>query len=135
MSLIEWSDDYSVKVREMDDQHKKLVGMINDLHDAMKTGKGKDAIEKILNGLADYVDIHFSAEENLMKTHGFPEYLKQKAKHDELTKQVQDFKSKFHAGESVLTVEVMSFLKDWLLLHIKGMDKKYGPFLNSKGIS
>ena len=135
MSLIQWSDEYSVKVREMDDQHKKLVGMINDLHEAMKSGKGKDVMEKILNGLADYVGIHFSAEENLMKTHGFPEYQQQKAKHAELTRQVQDFQSKFQAGQAVITVEVMSFLKDWLMVHIKGMDKKYGPFLNSKGIS
>ncbi len=92
-------------------------------------------IENILNGLADYVSIHFSAEENLMKTHGFPEYLQQKAKHADLTRQVMDFRSQFHSGKAVLTIEVMNFLKDWLMLHIKGMDKKYGPFLNSKGIS
>ena len=135
MALIDWSDDYSVKVREMDDQHKKLIGMINDLHEAMKSGKGKEAVEKILNGLVDYVGMHFSAEENLMKTHGFPEYMQQKAQHAELTKQVLDFQNKFHSGQAVLTVEVMSFLKDWLVVHIKGSDKKYGPFLNSKGIS
>lgn len=134
MALIEWSDEYSVKVQEMDDQHKKLIGIINDLHAAMKAGKGKDSLEATVKGLVDYVSIHFAAEEKLMKTNGYPEYLQQKAKHDELTKQVLDFQKSFHDGKAILTVEMMSFLKDWLIHHIKGMDKKYGPFLNSKGV-
>ena len=57
MSLIQWSDEYSVMVREMDDQHKTLVGMINDLHEAMKSGKGKDKMMFCIDnraGSADY---------------------------------------------------------------------------------
>lgn len=135
MALIEWSDEYSVRVQEMDSQHKKLVAMINDLHDAMKAGKGKDVLEAIIKGVVDYAGVHFADEERLLKTHGYAEHLQQRTKHQELNKQVQEFHRNFGSGKTVLTVEVMQFLKDWLVTHIKGMDKKYGPYLNGKGVS
>lgn len=134
MALIEWSDEYSVGVAEMDKQHKKLVAMINDLHDAMKSGRGKDSIDKILSELVEYSSTHFMAEETLMKTYGFPGYELQKECHAELTSKVLDLQNKFRDRQAVLTVELMSFLKEWLIVHIQGMDKKYGPFLRSKGI-
>ena|SRR5271157_3277584 len=135
MAMLNWSDEYSVMVKEMDEQHKKLVGMINDLHEAMKTGKGKDVMEKILKSLVDYTVTHFSSEEKLMQSNDYPGFLAQKSQHEALTKQVLDFQKKYHEGKAVVSVEIMNFLKDWLVNHITGSDKKYGPFLNKKGIS
>ncbi|HMK59743.1 MAG TPA: bacteriohemerythrin [Dissulfurispiraceae bacterium] len=134
MALIDWSDNYSVNVKAMDDQHKKLVSIINELNDSMKTGKSKDVMEKILKGLVDYTITHFSAEEALMKNSGYPGYANQKSQHEDLVKKVQDYQNKYHSGQMVMGVEIMSFLKDWLLNHISGLDKKYGPYLNEKGI-
>lgn len=133
MALIEWADEYSVDVPEMDDQHRKLIGLINDLHDAMRSGKGKDSIDRILKELVDYSNIHFTAEEDLIKAHGYTGYQRQKESHAELTRKVLDFQSKFRDRQAVLTVELMSFLKDWLIVHIVGMDKQYGQFIKSKG--
>jgi len=134
MALMTWSNDLSVNVTQIDEQHKKLVGMLNDLHDAMKQGKGSDTSGKVLSGLVEYVASHFATEEKLMKEHAYPEYLKHKLEHDSLTKQALDLQKQFHEGKPVLTVELMKFLKDWLSNHILGTDKKYGPYLNSKGI-
>jgi hemerythrin len=133
MALIAWNDTYSVKVKEMDDQHKKLIDMINDLHDAMKVGKGKEVIGKVLNGLMDYTRRHFTAEENLMKIHGYPGYEDQRKAHNILVNQVEDLRKKFTDG-GVQSQQVITFLKDWLMNHIKGMDQKYGAHLNSKGV-
>lgn len=135
MAIIDWSDEYSVSVKEMDEQHKKLIAMINELNEAMKSGKGKDVMEKILKNLVDYTVTHFASEEKLMQSGDYPGYLAQKSQHEALTKQVIEFQTKYHEGKAVLSVEIMSFLKDWLVNHIKGSDKKYGPFLNKKGIS
>lgn len=135
MAFISWSENYSVLVKEMDDQHKKLVVIINDLNDAMKEGKSKEVMEKILKGLVDYTVFHFASEEKLMQSNAYPGYLQQKSQHEELTKKVMDFQKNLHSGKMVMGVEVMNFLKDWLMNHIKGMDSKYGPFLNNKGIS
>lgn len=135
MALIDWSDNYSVNVKVMDDQHKKLINIINELNDSMKAGRSKDVMEKILKGLVDYTITHFSAEETLMKNNNYPGYTNQKSQHEALIKKVQDYQSKYQSGRMVMGVEIMSFLKDWLLNHISGSDKKYGPFLNEKGIS
>lgn len=134
MALFVWSDKFSVNIKEIDEQHKKLVSLVNDLHIAMQTGKGKELLGKILQNLIDYTAKHFAHEEHLMKKHGFAEYLKHKAEHEKLVSQVLDFQKKFQAGSAVLTLEIMSFLKDWVSKHIVETDKKFGPFLNSKGI-
>jgi hemerythrin-like metal-binding protein len=69
-----------------------------------------------------------------MESHQYPDLTNHKAEHDRFTKTVLDFQSKFHANEIGLTIEVMDFLKDWLSKHILGVDKKYAPFLNAKGV-
>jgi hemerythrin len=134
MALITWNDNYSVQVKQFDDQHKKLVGMVNDLHDAMKVGKGKEVVEKVLAGLILYTKSHFADEEKLMKLHNYPGYEEQKKEHNLLAIKVLDLQSNLREGKAVLSQPVMTFLKDWLQNHIQGDDKKYGPFFNSKGI-
>jgi hemerythrin len=134
MALITWSDSFSVHVKEMDDQHRKLVEMINQLHDAMKVGKGKEVVGKVLTGLTDYTRRHFTSEENLMRIHGYSGYDEQKKAHDNLVSQVEDIRKKYSEG-SLQSQQVISFLKDWLVRHIQGMDRDYGPHLNSKGLN
>ncbi len=134
MALITWNSNYSVKVKQFDDQHKKLIGMVNDLHDSMKVGKGKEALEKILSGLIQYTSTHFSDEERLMKQHNYPGFEQHKKEHNLLVIQVLELQKNFHDGKAILTQSVMTFLKDWLQKHILSEDKNYGPFLNNKGI-
>jgi hemerythrin len=135
MALITWNESFSVKVKQFDDQHKKLIDMVNELHDAMKVGKGKDVLEKILAGLIQYTVTHFANEERLMKQHNYPEYEQHKKEHNLLTLQVNDVQRKFREGGAVLSQSVLQFLKEWLQNHIQGTDKNYAPFLNGKGIA
>ncbi len=135
MAFFEWSDQLSVKVGKMDEQHKVLMSLINELHEAMKTGMGKEATGKTLKRLIEYTKTHFATEEALMRQHGYPGLDLQKAEHAKLTQQVLDFDKDYNAGKITLTMEVMAFLKQWLNDHIGNTDKKYGPYLNSKGIS
>ncbi len=135
MPLFQWTPELSVNVKEIDNQHRKLVDLINLLHDSMKSGKGKDVMGKVLNDLADYTVYHFGTEERLFQKYGYIEYPQHKKEHDELTKQALDVKSKFEAGQTTVTIEVMNFLKDWLNHHIRYSDKKYSAFLNSKGVN
>lgn len=134
MALITWNESYSVKVKQFDDQHKKLIDMMNELHDAMKIGKGKDALEKILAKLIQYTVTHFANEERLMKQHNYPNYEQHKKEHNLLTLQVSDVQKQYHEGNAVITMAVMTFLKEWLQTHIQGTDKGYAPFLNGKGV-
>ncbi|HYA86104.1 MAG TPA: bacteriohemerythrin [Nitrospirota bacterium] len=135
MALITWSNDLSVNIKEFDEEHKKLISMVNDLHSAMGSGKGKEVMGPILVRLVDYTKTHFAAEEQLMRKHEYPGYVSHKSLHDDLTKQVMDLQNKFQEGRMLVTVQVMNFLKDWLSNHIQNTDKKYGPYLNGKGIA
>ena len=132
--LFPWSDTYNVKIGIVDIQHKKLVSIINELHQAMVGGHGKEKLGSILANLIDYTKMHFATEEKLMESRGYPDYPDHKGEHDRLTGKVVEFQRKFQANEVGLTIEVMDFLKDWLSKHIMGSDKRYGPFLNAKGV-
>jgi hemerythrin len=68
-----------------------------------------------------------------MQQHGYPEYTKHKAEHVTLTNQALQIQKDFKAGKS-LPSNLLMFLKDWLMKHICGDDKKYGPYFNSKGV-
>jgi hemerythrin len=134
MSLMTWSPTLSVNVKQFDDQHIKLVNMLNELYDASKEGKGKEVLGKVLNDLIDYSASHFIDEERLMVEHAYPDMAHHKAIHDNLVKQVIELQQKFTSGQAILTLDVMMFLKDWLVTHIQVTDKKYSAYLNSKGI-
>lgn len=132
--LLNWNDSFSVNVGEVDNQHKKLVSLINRLHEAMGQGKSKEVLAAILAELVNYTKIHFAYEERLMQTHGYPDLAAHKLQHDRLTSQVMEFAQEFSAGRTMLSIDLMHFLKNWLQTHIKGTDKKYSPFLASKGV-
>lgn len=134
MSIIEWTQKLSVSVEELDRQHKKLVNLINQLHDSMRVGKGRDVLGSILNDLTDHTVYHFETEEKLLLDNMYPAYAMHKKEHNDLTRQVKEIKTKFDQGDTALTEEFMGFLKDWLNNHIMQADKKYADFLNSKGI-
>jgi hemerythrin len=132
--LFPWSDTYSVKIGIIDMQHKNLVNILNELHQAMVSGQGKQYLGKVLSDLIKYTQVHFKTEESFMQSHQYPEYTYHQSEHDHLTRTVLDFQGKFQRNEVGLTIELMEFLKDWLVKHILGSDKKYGPFLNAHGV-
>ncbi|HEX8947628.1 MAG TPA: bacteriohemerythrin [Dissulfurispiraceae bacterium] len=134
MALMTWDGKFSVNIKEIDDQHKKLFDLVNNLHDAMKAGKGKEAVGKVLNELISYTVYHFGTEEKLFQQYGYPEQTKHKKEHEDLTKKATDLKGKFDKGDIAITIEVMNFLRDWLNTHILRTDKAYSAFLNGKGL-
>lgn len=134
MALFEWHATYSVGIDEADKQHKMLVDTLNEVYEAMRDRATEDVIDGILKGLTDYVGVHFSFEEQLMKKHGFPGYDQHKQQHEDFKAKVGDFLKKREEGKLMLSMEVMNFLKDWLKSHIMDSDKKYGEFFKEKGV-
>jgi hemerythrin-like metal-binding protein len=135
MPIMQWNEKMSVGVAALDNDHKKLVDLVNQLYDAIQAGKGNDALGKILDGLINYTVFHFKNEEQLFAKTGYPASEGHKKEHEDLTKQVLAVQAKFKSGAAgTLTLEVMNFLRNWLITHIQGSDKKYGPHLNGKGV-
>ncbi|MDD3628037.1 MAG: bacteriohemerythrin, partial [bacterium] len=81
MALIEWTKELSVNFSTIDSQHKKLIGLINKLHDAMKEGKGSAVLDEVINEMSDYAKIHFETEEKYMEKFKFPELVAHREKH------------------------------------------------------
>jgi len=108
--------------------------MINDLDDAMRQGKGKEVLGKIISGLFTYAGTHFKTEENYFDRYNYPEANPHRKEHEDFTRKVAEFKHKFDTTKITLSIEVMNFLSDWLQNHIKVVDKKYSPFLREKGL-
>lgn len=134
MAFISWNENLSVDVKMFDEQHKQLIGLINNLHDAMSQGKGAAALGTVLNELIDYTKTHFADEEKIMKQYNYPSYGLHVIEHRNLTDKVVELQNKYNHGNMVLSMDVMQFLKDWLTHHILETDKKYGVFYRSKGI-
>jgi hemerythrin len=135
MTLMTWTEKLSVGVGVLDEDHKKLVAMVNELYDAMQAGHGKDKLGRILDGLVQYTKFHFAREEKFFAETGYPASAPHKQQHEALTKQVLEVQKKYAAGATAtLSVDVMQFLKNWLITHIQGSDQKYREHLNGKGI-
>ncbi len=134
MPLINWEERFSVGIQRLDQHHKTMVAMVNELHDAMKVGQGRKVVGEIVQRLANYTRSHFAAEEQLFDLHGYPEAKLHREEHNALVAKVDQWQRDLAAGRPAVTFEVANSLRDWLLHHILESDKKYGPYLNAKGV-
>lgn len=133
MSVL-WDPRYSVDVREIDDQHKKLFEIINKLDDHMRLGKGKEILGSVLREMVNYTKIHFATEERILRDSGYPDYDQHKAVHEKITDRVSTIHKEYLEGNgSHMSIETMNYLNNWLAKHILGTDQKYSPHLNGKG--
>lgn len=135
MALFPWNEKYSVGVREMDSQHKVLVDILNELFEAMQANKSKEILGTIISKLVNYTKTHFTNEERIMERYGYPDLAAQKKEHLAFINKITEYKNDFESGKVAMSVSITSFLKDWLINHISGIDKKYGPFFNEKGLN
>jgi hemerythrin-like metal-binding protein len=134
MALFTWNDEYSVGVQSIDKQHKKLFGMVNELHDAMSAGKGSQLAPAIIERLANYAQEHFAHEEDMMKLAKYPDFANHRAEHDKLVGEVARMARGIGDGSVGLAMRLQEFLCNWLKTHIAQRDKKYRGHLQVAGI-
>ena len=130
MALITWTKEaYGTNVAVADEQHQELFRLLNGLHETA-AGGDRAAIGKQLDGLIDYVVMHFQTEEKLMQEKAYADFAAHKAEHDKLVGTCAGLQKKFHAGEAEVNQDTTRFVKDWLDTHIPKVDKPYAPCLN-----
>lgn len=136
MPFVEWNDSFSLGVPQFDEHHQHLVGLINRLYDDFITGSPAESLGIILDELIDYATYHFAAEEYWMKENSYPKLAEHGAEHDRFSARVTEMQKDYHAGKVNLSIEVLTFLKNWLKKHILQSDADYGHFISSpKGIT
>ncbi len=133
MAFLNWKDQYSVKVGEIDEQHKNLFNLINGFMDAVKNGIAQEKLKHTVHGLESYAEVHFKTEEDYMLKFGYGGYAEHKSAHELFFSKVKEFKGRLE-DSSIKPEEVGRFLMDWLVKHIMGVDRKYSEFFNSKGL-
>jgi len=135
MTEMIWNETMSVGVCGLDDDHKELVALLNEMDEAVAAGQSKDAINAIIDRLMESIKTHFAREEDLMAKSGFPGAAEHTREHDETLKAVLEWQAHFRSASSpMMSPEILSGFQSWLDNHIQGADMVYGPYLNAKGI-
>jgi hemerythrin len=134
MASFVWSEKYAIGIETIDLQHQRLIQMINDLQEALIAERGQQALADIVGRMLDYAAYHFSTEEALLRDHGYELYGSHKKEHEAFTVKAQELKKRVDNKRFVLTLEVITFLREWLATHILVNDKKYAPFMLGAGL-
>ncbi len=132
--FLEWKDDYSVGIDSIDQQHKKLINLINQLQTAIDYSTGKEFEQEALDELVDYTKTHFSYEEGLLRDNDYPDYENHKAQHEKMFRKVEEVLSDYEHDQDSAMSDAVEYLKDWLIRHINGTDKEYSSYLIGKGV-
>lgn len=127
MALIEWSEELSVGVPALDEQHKHLIEIINKFEDARKRGKGTRIMGEIMNDLFGYTQEHFAFEERWMKEAGYEKLQQHQSIHRQLLQKIERLQFEHSQAGRRITAEVSELFKYWLTAHILGDDQAYSP--------
>ncbi len=130
MAIFKWRESYETGVSTMDEQHQKLIELINKLYSALRDKESQTAIQDVLDEMNTYAEQHFEQEEVLLKEKDYPEYESHAAAHQSYRDKLKVLIENSEKEEAQVQ-EVYTFLRQWWMEHIVGEDKKYGEFIDS----
>ena len=130
----EWKEEYSVGIKEIDDQHKQLVATIERLSQAINAGHAKEILNDILDTLVQYAVNHFQTEEKYFDQFGYEFSDEHKKLHSEFKEKVSDFILKAKSDQIKVSFDLIDFLEDWLLDHLVSADQKYVKCFKEHGL-
>jgi hemerythrin len=131
---IEWKDEYSVGITLIDQQHKQLVRLLDQLGESLTKQNQKEVTTHVALSLLRYTQAHFLTEERLMIKHSYPGYEAHRKEHESLAVRVANFQQSAERGSTTISEELYKFLSDWLVHHILETDKAYSPFFRSRDV-
>ena len=134
MPMIVWSNQFSVGVQEVDQQHQVLVGIVNQLSAALDVQDSDFDSRKVIDELVQYTVYHFGTEERLMREISYAALDRHAGEHQSFVKKVGQLVTQLDHGEGPSLVELLIFLRDWLISHILNSDRDMGDALNLAGV-
>lgn len=133
--LVPWTDALRVGVGVIDDDHRVLIEMLNELARAMRAGSAAEVARRTLDGLVEYTQSHFGREETLMARHRYPGREAHVKAHVGFRAKVSEVVAELEAGNAhALSFELLGFLQQWLVDHIQRADRALGTFLAERGV-
>lgn len=134
MSRLLWTDEYSVHIRSIDNEHKMLIELLNDIDRDLNIDKPirRQLVTESLTQLLNHIHAHFESEERFLLLNNYYDYAAHHKEHQELFLRLEEFTREFISGAQEFDEEKMIFLKDWLIRHIILQDCKYGSYFKEK---
>ena len=131
MSLLEWKPEYSVGIASMDDEHREMIALINDVYAKLGTSPDADTIEDCLEEIFNTISLHFALEERIMREQGYDEYKDHKEDHEDLLDEIRDLMEAFVNSPTQGARMLEERLSDWFAQHFASFDArlhgKLGP--------
>ncbi|MDR0663637.1 MAG: bacteriohemerythrin [Spirochaetaceae bacterium] len=130
-TIVDWHERYSVGIPKIDEQHRELLRLTNELYAACLNddAEAKEQFKNTIGSLVHYVSEHFSAEERLLQRVNYPKYAEHKAQHESFVKKMLEQVSSFREGKSFVPNNFVRYLRDWTLGHIAVSDKQYADYI------
>jgi hemerythrin len=127
---VKWSNTYSMGIELIDDQHKGLLDLVNELfnHSTGNEIAEREYFKEVIGQAVDYIKVHFATEEKLMLATKFPGYEEHKKIHNDFVLAVVKSVNDFKAGKRLVLANFSRFLKNWVLGHVAVMDVKYSEY-------
>ena len=130
MPFVEWETRYLLGIEQFDAHHKHLVDLLNQVYQMfLSKDAGDGELLRILDELAQYSDYHFHLEESWMGQVGYPKQMDHVLEHKRFIYKMYELNKQFKEDKANLTLEIVSFLRRWLLDHILNADAEYGRFI------
>ena len=129
MPIVRWNDSYLLGIENIDSHHEHLVELLNNTYDTLVEHEVGKKIEIIFNELIAYSNYHFAAEERLMYMSAYPKMSEHVRQHAVFSEEIDRFQKQFHNGNALITVGVLTYLKDWLIDHILNIDAEFGKYI------
>ncbi|NPB07657.1 MAG: hemerythrin family protein [Aquificae bacterium] len=132
--IISWSEEMELGIPEIDQQHRKLVNMLNEFYHELEEGHREEAVKHFLKELEDYLRYHFEYEESLLQRVGYPDTANHRRTHEMFKKLYREEVEKFLKGDRKALRELVAFTLSWLYTHIMKTDRKYANYMKEKGL-
>jgi len=131
---IEWNDKYCMGISIIDEEHKKLIGILNKTIHAKEHSDNKEELKEVLEEMTKYVLEHFGTEEDYMKEFNYPEYQHHSKEHYAFFTKTIAYFDRVVNGDYHISNELIKYLKQWLVNHIQGSDRQYMDWFKKNGL-
>jgi hemerythrin len=131
IEVISWDEKYAIGIALIDNQHKELFSLTNELFNACRGGDTalRDKFKETMGRMVEYVRFHFGAEQELLQRVNYPEYQEHKKQHDALIRDILEAVKGYNEGRKFVPNQFVRTLRDWILSHIALSDRQYASYI------
>ncbi len=124
MSLLQWKPEFSIGDESMDDEHREMIAIINDIYAKLEANADTVQIDECLGDIFSAISMHFALEERLMRYCAYEEYAAHKDDHEELLEQIRDLMDDYSDNTELGASRLRNRLNDWFAIHFSTFDAR-----------